>query len=223
MSLDRDVNFLYELGTLRFLERQWKRFLNADFANLAEHHFRVAWIALVIAKHESKKPGDIDTEKILKMALVHDIAESRTNDVDYVARQYVKRDEEQGLKDMTEGTALANELRALWREYEDLASLEAKIVKDADHLDVDFEIEEQHARGMTLVHQPEWLAMRKPESGRTLYTKTANKMCELLWESNPHDWHVKGRNRINDGDWKNSRDAIAKAKKTKTTKTQRKK
>ena len=91
-----DINFLYEIGTIRYIDRMWKRFLNADFENLAEHHFRVAWIALVIAKHEKVD----NTDKILKMALVHDIAESRTGDVDYLSRQYVERNEELGIKDI---------------------------------------------------------------------------------------------------------------------------
>ena len=96
MSLERDVEFIYELGALRFVDRTWKRFLNGDFANNAEHLFRVTWIALIIAKHE----GVTNLERVMKMAIAHDIAESRTGDVDYLSRQYVTRDEAAGLADM---------------------------------------------------------------------------------------------------------------------------
>jgi 5'-deoxynucleotidase YfbR-like HD superfamily hydrolase len=65
--MNRDVDFLYELGALRLIDRQWRRFHSQNFANLADHHFRVAWIALVIAAREG---GKIDTGKIVKMALV---------------------------------------------------------------------------------------------------------------------------------------------------------
>jgi 5'-deoxynucleotidase YfbR-like HD superfamily hydrolase len=58
----RDIQFLYEVAALRNIRRQWGRFLNTDFDNIAEHHFRVMWTALVIARHE--KAGDI--EKIMK-------------------------------------------------------------------------------------------------------------------------------------------------------------
>ncbi len=148
MSLQRDVEFLYEIGALRFIPRQWQRFLNADFANLAEHHFRVIWLALIVAKYEKA-----DVNKVLKMALVHDITESRTGDADYLSRQYIERNEELGLKDMLAKTSLEkSEFLDLWREYDALESVEAKIVKDADNLDVDIELNEQEARGFKLKH-----------------------------------------------------------------------
>ena len=73
-----DINFIFEMGSIRFIDRMWRRFLNGDFATLSDHHFRVFWIAMVIASHEK----GVDTGKIAKMALVHDIAESRAGDVD---------------------------------------------------------------------------------------------------------------------------------------------
>jgi putative hydrolases of HD superfamily len=196
MSMDRDIEFLYEMGTLRFIPRQWKRFLNADFANLAEHHFRVMWIALIIAKHEKA-----DVSKILKMALVHDICESRTGDADYLARQYVERNEELGLTDILSKTILEkDEFLSLWHEYEALRSIEAKIVKDADNLDVDLELNEQAVRGFGL--KDTWKTQRGWVSKNRLHTKTAKKMLEKIQKSDPHAWHLNTRNRINAGDWK---------------------
>lgn len=193
--MERDIQFLYEIGSLRFIDRQWKRFLNADFANLAEHHLRVMWLAIIIAKYEK---ADID--KVLKMALVHDIAESRTGDVDYLARQYVKREEELGLKDMLHKTAIEKEFLHLYEEYEKRESLEAKVVKDADTLDVDMELSEQEARGFKL--KQVWRGQRQHVKKTQLFTATARKIGRQLETSSPHDWHVKGRNRINAGDWK---------------------
>jgi putative hydrolase of HD superfamily len=85
--MDRDIEFLYEIGSLRLMDRQWQRFLNGVSANVTEHQYRVMWLALTIAKYEKAK----NTERILKMAMVHDITESRTGDTDYIARQYVRR------------------------------------------------------------------------------------------------------------------------------------
>jgi putative hydrolase of HD superfamily len=82
-----DINFLFEIGNLRFMQRMGNRFLKGMGQNLAEHHFRVFWIAMVIAAHE----GNVDTGKIAKMTLLHDIPESRTGDVDYLTRQYTYR------------------------------------------------------------------------------------------------------------------------------------
>ena len=190
------MQLLYELGALRHIDRMWKRFLNADFANNTEHLFHVAWIALTIAKYE----GATNTDKIVKMAIAHDIAESRTGDVDYISRQYVDRKEKLAIDDMLEGTILGKEFRELLHEYELRQSIESKIVKDADNLDVDFELQEQYLRGHSF---PDWEEMRKEVRDNRLYTKTAKKMAKALREVSPHAWHVKSpRNRINGGDWK---------------------
>jgi putative hydrolase of HD superfamily len=197
MNMKRDLEFLYEVGALRLIPRQWQRFHLPNVQNLAEHQYRVMWLALVIAAQEKKG----DTEKILKMAMVHDIAESRTGDVDYIARQYVVRKEDEGIKDMLAGTSLKAEFLQLWHEYEARESIESKIVKDADNLDVDMELREQGARGHALGKD------RKGErawvGNNRLYTKTARQMHKDIWQSNPHDWHIKSpNNRLNGGDWK---------------------
>jgi putative hydrolase of HD superfamily len=196
-DLTPDVDFLFEMGSIRFMERMWRRFLHDDFANLAEHHFRTFWIAMVIASRE----GGVDTGKIAKMVLMHDIAESRTGDVDYLARQYVVRNEELGIKDMLTDTSLEKEFLALWEEYEKRESLEAKIAKDADNLDVDFELAEQAAKGSQL--QKDWRENREYVAREKLYTETAKQLFDQLSRANPHDWHLKGRNRRNSGDWQN--------------------
>lgn len=183
------------MGSIRFVNRTWKRFLNGDFANLAEHHFRVFWIANVIAAHEK----GADTGKIAKLALLHDIAESRTGDVDYLSRQYVIRNEELAIHDMLAGTALEKEFLELWQEYEARVSLESRIVKDADNLDIDFELAEQASQGFPL--QKIWKSNRDFVSKEKLYTRTAKLLYDQLMLAKPHDWHDKGRNRRNAGDW----------------------
>lgn len=196
--MKRDVDLLYELGALRYLQRQWARFHMPDVANLADHHFRVAWIALAIAAREDKP---VDTDKILKMALVHDVAESRTNDVDYLSRQYVTRDEAKGAKDMFAGTSLEKEMLAVLHEYEVRESLEAKIVKDADNLDVDMELREQESTGHTVPTL--WRAHRDYVAKTKLFTKTAQKMYKEICTTNPHNWHNGSpQNRLRTGDWK---------------------
>lgn len=193
--MKRDVEFLYEIGMLRHLPRQWNRFGGIPFANLADHHFRVIWIALIIAAHEKVN----NTDKIIKMALVHDIAESRTNDVDYISRQYTERDERTGLIDMLEGNSLRDEFLALFDEYEDRKSIEAKIVKDADQLDIDFEIQEQDANGVKV---KDWLDHRPHVAENFFYTETAKKLYKQIYASDPHDWHhFSPKNRVKGGDW----------------------
>lgn len=195
-NLSKDVNFLFEMGNIRLIDRMWRRFHTKDFANLAEHHFRVFWIAMIIAEHE----GNVDTGKIAKLAMVHDIAESRAGDVDYLSRQYVERNEELAIHDILEGSVLEKEFLELWEEYETRVTKESQIVKDADNLDVDMELAEQAINGSRL--RKEKQRMRTIVSETKLYTKTAKRMYEQIIKANPHAWHSTGRNRLKDGDWK---------------------
>jgi len=194
---NRDLDFLYEVGCLRFIQRTWKHFYNPDFQNLAEHHLRVAWIALLLAKEE----GIIDTGKILKMAIVHDLGESRTGDANYIQRQYVERNEKMGILDIFSDTKLEDEFVKVWEDYERKDSLEAKIVKDADNLDVDLELKEQEYKGNPL--GKEWAKTRKFVYQNRLYTKSAKKLWLKIQKSDPHQWHRESRNRFNSGDWSN--------------------
>lgn len=196
MSAKRDIELLYEIGNFRHMRRMWERFLNPDFQNNTEHSFRVAWIALVLAAHE-KAGGH---EKILKMALVHDLPESRCGDVDYIARQYTKRDEHTAVEDIFSGTALGEEMVALFHEYEKRECVEAKIVKDADNLDVEFELQEQKARGHAI--SGIWAASREERVFPKLFTDSAKNMWIDIRGSNPFDWHLLGRNRFTGGDWR---------------------
>lgn len=196
MNLKREIELLFEIGCFRFMQRTWKRFLNSDFQNNTEHSYRVAWLALLIAKHE--KVGN--EEKILKMAMVHDLPESRSTDVDYLSRQYVIRNEKQATEDMFEGTLFEEEMIEICREYQTRESIESRIVKDADNLDVDLELKEQKERGFHF--DSYWSKQRKSAVYPRLYTKTAKKLWMEIQKSNPHNWHLLGRNRFRDGDWK---------------------
>jgi len=187
LSISRDIDFLYEIGTLRFAIRTWNQFLNPNSQNLSEHTLRVVWTSLVLAKHE----GATDTNKIIKMALIHDISESRSVDVNYVSRQYADRHEDKALADTLGGTAVADEFLPLWHEYEARQTLESKIVKDADHLDVDFELKELEAMGNKLGKA--LYPSRERALQNRFFTATARKMWQELQNSDPHHWHLMAR------------------------------
>jgi putative hydrolase of HD superfamily len=190
------VELIYEIGCLRLMQRMWSRFLTPEFANVAEHLFRVAWIALIIAKYEGA-----DETKVLKMALVHDLSESRAGDLDYVSRLYAERREDIAIADMLAGTVLAPELIDLWNEYEQMESLEARVVKDADYIDVDAELAEQRSRGNHGIYdfkEP----IRQHVGATKLKTETGKRLWTAVREGNPLDWIAGSKNRLNTGDWK---------------------
>lgn len=194
---NRDIEFIYEMGTARYIQRTWRQFLDPDFANLAEHHFRVMWIALVIAKQEE----GVNLEKLLKMALAHDVYETRTGDVHYLSRVYSTRDKLGAFADIFAGTVLEDDFMALRDDYNDRASLEAQIVKDADNLDIDAELVEQAARGHTGIRDSKEV-MRRHVGATKLYTETAKRLFHELRAADPHAWHRNANNRFTTGEWK---------------------
>ena len=150
---------------------------------------------MVIASHEK----DVDLGKIAKMVMIHDITESRTNDYDMVAREYTVRKDELAIKDMLGGTVLETEFYNIWAEYEERQSIEAKIVKDADNLDCDFELSEQEQLGNT--SKKALQSTRDYVYKNKLSTKTAKKIYKEIQASNPHSWYLTARNRKNSGEW----------------------
>ncbi|MEU8662271.1 HD domain-containing protein [Actinoplanes philippinensis] len=193
MQLRRDAELLYEVGTMRHMARTWRQFGGINFANIAEHTMRVAWIALVLATREGADSG-----KVVQLALVHDAPETRTGDVHYVSRLYADLHEDKAFDDMVTGTSV-EWIRHLRDEYESQNTIEAKIVKDADTLDVDFELMEQAAAGSQLpaLFRP----IRDGISGR-LRTESAKRLYSSLCSTNPHSWHLEGENRATAGDWR---------------------
>ena len=179
----RDIEFLFEIGSLRNVERLWRQHFGLDVANDLEHTVRVVWIALLIAHTE----GVASDEKIMKMGLLHDIAESRTVDHGHVHKAYVVSDEERAAHDMFQGTAL-RDFEQVLHEYKERKSIEAKIVKDADNLDVDFELRELASRGSTL--PVKWLKGRKIVRAKKLYTASARKIWDALQKSDSDSWHI---------------------------------
>jgi putative hydrolases of HD superfamily len=191
--IKNDLNLLYEVGTMRHIERSWSQFGGIRFANIAEHSYRVLWLAMLLAKHEG---GDIS--KILQMALIHDFSECRTGDVNYLSRSYTSRNEDLAINDAFKGTSLEVDGAELWQELEGKLTLEAKIVKDADILDCDLELQEQAALG---VRMKEVLSDVRLAAANKLSTNTGRILFDLIINSDPNEWHLNARNRFTSGDW----------------------
>jgi putative hydrolase of HD superfamily len=181
---NRDIEFLFEIGSLRNVERGWRQHLAMECTNNLEHSFRVAFIALMIARKEGVK----NEEKILKMALLHDLAETRVSDLSYVQKVYVTADEGRAADDLFSGTIIEDLRKEILKEYEERKSIEARIVKDADNLDIDFELKEVEERGS---QWPKKLAkMREMVRDEKLYTESAKKMWDAIQKSDVSSWNL---------------------------------
>jgi putative hydrolase of HD superfamily len=180
----RDIEFLYEIGSLRNLQRGWRQHLGVDCANVLEHTIRVIWLSLILARMEKVK----NEEKILKMCLIHDIEETRTTDLSYIQKVYVNPDDNRAAKDLFNQTSLNDFYKDVFKEYNKRESIEAKIVKDADNLDIDIELKELEEKGSQLPKK--WGNFRRKVRNEKLYTKSAKKLWDAIQKSDVSSWHL---------------------------------
>jgi len=103
-----------------------------DPESIAEHSFGVCLVATLLIDDLRARGMTVDGERVLRMALVHDAAEAFTGDIPMPA----KTEKLDAALEEAEGALLANVLSteqlALWAEAEAGKTLEARIVKAAD-------------------------------------------------------------------------------------------
>ena len=180
----KDLELLFEMGSMHNIQRGWRQHLGMDCFNILEHSYRVIWIALILARAEGVK----NEEKIMKMALIHDLPETRVSDLSYVQKVYASGDEKLACKEMLEGSSV-NDFYGVLEQYEDRDSIEAKIVKDADNLDVDLELKEFEERGSKLPKK--WEGFRRMLRDEKLYTQSAKELWDMLQTCEIADWHLQ--------------------------------
>jgi putative hydrolase of HD superfamily len=183
MSDTRDLDLLYEISAMRFIDRSWIQFHRPNVANVAEHTFRVAWIAQILAKREKADMG-----RVLAMALTHDVGKSRAGDAHWMRRSYVHRDEARAVADTTFETSVESEAADLYAEFKQAQTLEAKIVRDADNLDVDIEFRERRDDWHFASTEDD---LRVEVYEHKLHTAAAKALWKQIQTSDPHHWYVK--------------------------------
>lgn len=176
--MDRLVEFLFEVGMLKRTPRSGWQFLGAGSESVAEHVFRAAMIAFVLARMD----GNVDADHVLRLALVHDLPEARTGDLNYVNQKYVTADEARAAEDMSAGLPFADELRSLLEEYRSEQTEESIVAHDADQLEMLLELKEHLDRGIE--GASDWI----PFLIRRLRTDTARRLAEHILETDSASW-----------------------------------
>lgn len=162
------LSTLIELQRLKRLDRTgWTlRGLPNGTESVAAHSFGVASAAMLLADELRAKGVEVDVEKVLRTALLHDWAEVRVGDMPRIATAYFgadarKQAETRAFADVV--AELKNDLyTTLYDDYEQRQSLEAKLVKAADVLDLLVQLlalERAGARGLDEF----WEVAEKPD------------------------------------------------------------
>ena len=137
-NLEKQIAFIKEIDKVKYILRQSKLFNSDRYENDAEHSWHLAVMAIVLAEH-SDKP--IDLLKVLKMVLIHDIVEIDAGDTFiYSATRNDKETEKEELAAAKRIFGLlpekqAEELIAIWKEFEEGETDEAKFAKSMDRFE----------------------------------------------------------------------------------------
>ncbi|XP_072107677.1 5'-deoxynucleotidase HDDC2 [Mobula birostris] len=143
------LQFIRFIGQLKRVSRTGWVYRNVkNPESVSDHMYRMAVMAFLI------EDPDLNKERCIKLALVHDMAECIVGDIapaDNISKEEKHRREEEAMKCLT---ALLNndaskEIQELWQEYENQSSNEAKYVKELDRFEMiaqAFEYEEMEEK-----------------------------------------------------------------------------
>lgn len=110
----------------------------AQTESISDHMYRMSIIAMAV-------PADkVSVDKCVKIALVHDIAESLVGDITPfggVTKEEKHRREFDTINYLVEivrpyNSSFAKEMKELWLDYEEIRCLEARYVKDIDKFEM---------------------------------------------------------------------------------------
>jgi putative hydrolase of HD superfamily len=109
-----------------------------DAESVADHSFGVAFAVVVLAPQLDQP---LDLAKALAMAVLHDLPEALTSDIPSPAWRLmpegVKRHtEERAMRLIAGGVDGGEALLALWQELKEGRTIEARLVNDADKIDL---------------------------------------------------------------------------------------
>lgn len=139
----RLLEVFYEVNHLKQLFRQgWLRKIPRETCeSVAEHTFGVAIIAWLLAEEHF---SELDLEKVVKLALIHDIGEVYAGDMtpaDEITPDEKHRLEFDSLQKIFSKLPNGDRYIALWEEYDAGTSPEAWFVKQVDRLEMALQAE----------------------------------------------------------------------------------
>lgn len=131
------LDFFKTAANLKKISRQgWVDKLSiTDPESVADHSYSMSIMCMVISDL-----GNYDTEKILKMALLHDLAESKIGD--YTPKQISKEEkteiENNAFIEIIEKLpdSIKSQYLEIWQEYQENNSPESKLVHQIDRLEM---------------------------------------------------------------------------------------
>lgn len=177
--MNRVALFLFEAGILKRTPRSGWHFLpGSPDESVAEHSFRATLIAWTLAHLD----GSADPARTTELALVHDLAEARTGDLNYVHQKYATVDAARAEADLARDLPFEDELRSLLDEYRRRGTPESLLAHDADQLEMLLSLKERLDGGIPAAD--EWI----PAVRRRLRTDAARRLADAILVGDTQDW-----------------------------------
>ena len=121
--------------------------------SVAEHSFAVALLSLLIV--DAHLPA-LDRDKIVRMALVHDLGEVYAGDLtphDGVSVEDKHQREAQSICQISDKLPHGADYVTLWREYEEQVTREARLVRQVDRLEMGLQALVYERQGLADLHE----------------------------------------------------------------------
>lgn len=132
----KDIQFIVELDKMKSIFRQTSIIGEDRREDDAQHSWHISLMAMVLSEYTNDK---VDLLKVIKMLLTHDLVEIFAGDTfcydevgneDKIEREIQAADKIFGMLQEDKG----QELRALWDEFEEIQTPEAKFATAMDRL-----------------------------------------------------------------------------------------
>jgi len=178
------IKLVLEFRLLKYIPRACLPYLkNIVSENIAEHTFYTVIFAWILGKTEK----EVNQEKIIKMALIHDLPEVRGGDKNLINKFYSQPlNELRIMEDVVKDYQLKDlEFLKLLKEFKKEKTKESKIVRDADILAQ--MLVEKESIDMGNFKAKRWLST----SLKRLKTKNAKRLGKALYEIDTDKWWLE--------------------------------
>jgi putative hydrolase of HD superfamily len=134
--LEQQIRFILEIDALKGVLRRSYLLAGDRPENSAEHSWHVAVMAVLLAEHANER---VDTSRVVRMLLVHDLVEVDAGDTYVYDSAGVEAKAEREARAATRLFGMlpedqGRELRALWDEFEEGRTADARFATALDRL-----------------------------------------------------------------------------------------
>jgi 5'-deoxynucleotidase YfbR-like HD superfamily hydrolase len=185
--MKRYLDLIKSFGNIKKIKRQgWVREGIINDESVADHSFRVAIMAMFFGEKL-----DVDTNKLIRMALIHDVAEGikgdkvveRGKNIDTQSREEKDKEEIEILKQIFGDIQEGEEFIKIQEEISEGKTKEAKVFKQLERLEMAaqaFEYEEEYGKDLSEFFENTLLYISHPflkeliETIKTIRSKKEN-------------------------------------------------